>query len=777
MQQSPWLGAAARQLASILTNGLPNFLPNPSANGRFRRFRLLPVALLLLAGPVANASAQTTANAGLAAGPDAGLPPEWALSRLYTRPFLWGTTPERLTWAKKQPVLLFLWNESGRRFLDLYAWNPATKRRTRLTSLEGADDPFNPLPDEKDEKLKTNRLPDAGLSSFALREDGQQVAYLWRGDIYLVSTQGGQPFRLTKTKGSESNPAYSPDGKRLSFVRGGELFVQDLATGQLTQLTEASQGGLQSYSWSPDGTRLVVSFSTPGSTRSQVLPNYSGKFVTARPFPRSVAGDESGPVSRFVLSADGNGKPVKLDEALSATKPTGSQPDWSPDGKRLAVLYTSGDFHTKQLWVYDAATGKGKSIFEDKDARWVHSGDTLWSPDSNSLLVQSDRSGFIHLWRVSVSGGEPLAVTKGNWELDTERFGYPPQWVADRIVYCSTEQGTNQRHLYSVAPDGSAKRQLSSGEGLRVGQISHDGRYLAELRADLNSPWDLYVDGSRVTTSPREGFTSMNWPKTQFISFPSAGDGQTVQAKLLLPDGYDPARKDGKRWPCLFFIHGAGIASSVLQQWGSYQEYRYVFNAYMAKKGYVIMDLDYRGSSGYGRNWRTDVFLHMGGKDLDDVLGAVNYLQKLENVDLQRLGIWGVSYGGFMTNMALFLKPGVFKAGSSWAAVNDWENYNAGYTRQRLTTPAENPEAYRRSSPIYFSGNLQDHLQIVHGVVDSNVLFQDAVQLTEKLIYEGKPFEEIFYPQEDHGFQRDETLIDSFKRAASFFDRHLAAGK
>ncbi len=221
----------------------------------------------------------------------------------------------------------------------------------------------------------------------------------------------------------------------------------------------------------------------------------------------------------------------------------------------------------------------------------------------------------------------------------------------------------------------------------------------------------------------------------------------------------------------MFFIHGAGYATSVLEQWGSYNELRYAYNAWLASQGYVIMDLDYRGSSGYGRAWRTGVYEHMGGKDLDDVLGAVDYMRSLGNIDMKRLGIWGVSYGGFLTNMALFLAPGTFQAGSSWAAVNDWEHYNAFYTTQRLNTPQSSPEAYRRSSPIHFSAGLRDKLLIVHGMVDSNVLFQDAVQLTEKLIQEGKDFEHFYYPEEDHGFVRDETWMDALRRTTAWFDR------
>jgi dipeptidyl aminopeptidase/acylaminoacyl peptidase len=254
-------------------------------------------------------------------------------------------------------------------------------------------------------------------------------------------------------------------------------------------------------------------------------------------------------------------------------------------------------------------------------------------------------------------------------------------------------------------------------------------------------------------------------------------DKKPVAAKLLLPPGYDPSDRNAPKRSAVFFIHGAGYATSVLKQWGSYHEMRFAYNTHLANSGYVVLDMDYRGSSGYGRDWRAGVYLHMGGPDLQDVLGGLDYLRSLGNVDMSRVGLWGVSYGGFMTNMAMFLAPEEFKAGVAWASVNDWENYNAWYTEQRLNKPQRNPEAYRRSSPITFSGKLKNHLLMIHGMVDSNVLFQDAVQLTEKMIQEGSYFEHFYYPQEDHGFVREETWKDAFRRTSEFLDRHLKAAR
>ncbi len=699
---------------------------------------------------------------------------DWTLERLYTRPHIWGTAPQDLTWAKNTNVLVFRWNAEGHRFMDLYAFHPETKKLARLTDLEGFKDDLLLSSEEKDSRRKLHLMPGAGISSYNLSQDGKRVAFSYKGELFLVPTDASaEPFRLTRSKSPEGSPRFSPDGTRLATSRGGQIFVQDLGNGQLWQVTEAESVG--GWEWSPDGTRFVYT-RRKGSTRKMPLPNYSGQFVTANQISRSVVGDEPPTYSIHVIDAKG-GKPVDVEMGEWKGKGGVSSPKWSQDSAQLAFRVNDAGYKKQQILVADAKTGKSEVVFEETDDRWVYSSQFGWSPDSSALWLLSEQDGFAHLYTVPSAGGETTQVTKGEWSTRPNRFSFdsvhPPQWIGDSLYYHSTEEGTNIRHLYRIKPDGSDKQKLSSRDGLNCGTLSEDGVHIAWQLADLDNPADLYVGDHRVTNRVRAGFRDYNWPETRFVEFPSRWDGQTVSAKILLPPGYNPEAKDGKQWPSVFFIHGAGIATSVLKQWGSYQEMRYVFNSYLANQGYVVMDLDYRGSTGYGRDWRTGVYLHMGGPDLDDVLGAVDYMEGLGNIDLDKLGIWGVSYGGFMTNLAMFISPDTFKAGSGWASVNDWENYNAGYTRQRLNTPAENPEAHRRSSPIYFSSGLKNHLLIIHGMVDNNVLFQDAVQLAEKLIQEGKDFGQAYYPQESHGFVRDETWIDACRRTAEWFDRYL----
>ncbi|MCW5977184.1 MAG: S9 family peptidase [Bryobacteraceae bacterium] len=701
-----------------------------------------------------------------------GTAEELPLEKLFARPYIWGTAPRNVSWSKQGHTLVFLWNAKGNRFLDLYAYRPDGKKLERLTNLESFADDLLLSEAERDDRRKLYLEPREGIAEFDVSRDGAVVAFSYCGELFIVDVGGAAPpLRLTRTKDVERSPQLSPDATKVAFIRAGQAYVQNLANGQLWQVTAIEgEDELIACRWSPDAARFAC-IARKGKQRQMPLPNYSGRVVTARLFTRTLAGDEPPPHEVFLIPSEG-GKPVPVDLGEWEGKGYLSAPEWADDSSAFALRLVHPSMKDERLLAVNASNGKAALVWEEHDPRWVYWSEFGWSPDSKQLFFLSEKDGWAHIYRAPTEGGEAVQVTRGAWEARPERFsfgeGFAPQWAGDYIYYASTEEGTSERHFYRIRPDGSGKEKLSRREGINLGLVSEDGARTAWLIAGLNTPVELWVGEDRVTRRPDE-FEAYPWPETKFLHFPSRGDGKTVAAKMLLPPGY-PA---GKKWPAVFFIHGAGIATSVLKQWGSYHDLRYAYNSYLANRGYVIMDLDYRGSSGYGRDWRSEVYLHMGGLDLQDVLGGVDYLAGLGNIDMRRVGIWGVSYGGFMTNMAMFLAPDEFQAGSSWASVNDWENYNAGYTRQRLNTPRENPEAYRRSSPITFSGMLKNRLLIVHGMIDDNVLFQDAVQLSQKLIQEGKEFGQIYYPEESHGFVRDETWIDACRRTTEWFDRHL----
>ena len=705
----------------------------------------------------------------------------WPLDRLFHRPFVWGTRPENVKWSKRGRVLAFLWNSGGGRFLDLYAWHAERHKLVRVTDLESLADPLNSSAAEKDDRQKQYLAPAEGLAEYDLASDGARAVFSYRGDLWIARTDGSAPpFRLTRTKAAETAPQFSPDGARIAYARDGQVFVQDAGNGQLSQVTElegAEEGArgssvLGAFRWAPDGTRLLYTVRAAGGRRV-LVPNFAGRLVTAAPFPRTLAGDEPVENRIFVVPAEGGAAKQMAPGPWGAKAYAQAAPQWSPDSRRILQPVIHAGLKQLQILVWDAATGTPTVVNEESDPAWVASADCAWSPDGRQVMFTSERDGYAHLYVVGVEGGKARQVTRGAWEVSNERgLGHEPQWAGGFIYYASTEAGTAERQFYRVRPDGTGKERLSASEGIHTGIVSEDGRDVALLSGGPRQPMDLYAAGERVTTSPRPEFARYPWPEMRFFQFPSRGDGQSVAGKMTLPPGYDAASR-ARQWPAVFFIHGSGYATSILKQWGAYQQERFVFNSWLANHGYVVFDLDYRGSSGYGRAWRTGVYLHLGGKDLDDVLGAVDYARKLGNIDMDHIGIWGSSYGGFMTNMAMFLAPGAFRAGAAFSAVNDWENYNAFYTEQRLGKPQDYPEAYRRSSPIHFSSALSHPLLMVHGMVDNNVMFQDAVQLAEKLIHEGKPFEQAYYPEENHVFERDEAIGDAFRRAAGFFDRNL----
>jgi dipeptidyl aminopeptidase/acylaminoacyl peptidase len=700
---------------------------------------------------------------------------DWSLDRLFSRPYVWGTWPSQLAWAKHAHVLGFLWNGEGGAFRDLYIYDADQKKLTRLTDLERSKDISNETEAERDVHRKDYAPPRNGIASFDVAEDGSKAVFSYRGDLYAGSTRAGSLTRLTKTKAPELDPQFSPDGTKVAFLQNGEIYVLGLNGGTLEQRTDIkAPAKLDTFRWSPDGKYFSYSIE-PQPGRTLPLPIYSGRFVAAPPFPRSVAGDVSAAEQWYVIGATGDDPPRLMDMGRGYD----SRPaQWSHDSKYLALASQSADFKSQEIRVVDVSTGKARTVFHQVDDRWVEVSDIGWDSESKKLWLTSDQSGFKHLYTVGIDGKDLKQITHGDWEIHNDSFSHNPQWIGDSIYYSSTQAGTAERQIYRVkAAGGSAPERLSKEEGLHISWISEDGQARAELRADMRNPFDLYVDGARVTKSPRAEFYQAPWAATRFVTYPSLKDQKPVAARLLLPSSYDPDQPSAIPRPAIVYIHGAGYATSVLKQWGSYQELRFVFNNFLAQRGYVVLEMDYRGSTNYGRDWRSGVYLNMGGPDLEDVLGGVEYLRGLKNIDMGRVGIWGWSYGGFMTAMAMFRNPATFQAGAAFSGVYDWANYNADYTGERLTTPTENPEAYRRSSPIDFSSQLRNHLLLVHGIVDDNVLFQDVVQLSEKLIHEGKSFDEAFYPEENHAYARDESFKDAFKRAADFFDRHLREGR
>jgi dipeptidyl aminopeptidase/acylaminoacyl peptidase len=342
------------------------------------------------------------------------------------------------------------------------------------------------------------------------------------------------------------------------------------------------------------------------------------------------------------------------------------------------------------------------------------------------------------------------------------------------IFIATNEAHPGEQQFYRLPVTGGKPERITTMTGANQVSVSPDEKTIAFLYSYSNKPWELFIQDNKpggklqqvTSKAASDEFKSYSWRDPELITF-TARDGATVYARLYRPANAHPSK------PAVIFVHGAGYLQNAHKWWSSYFR-EYMFHNLLADNGYTVLDIDYRASAGYGRDWRTGIYRFMGGKDLTDNVDGAKLLVEKYGVDRKHIGVYGGSYGGFITLMALFTQPGVFKAGAALRPVTDWANYNHGYTANILNEPFNDSIAYKRSSPIYFANGLKDHLLICHGMMDVNVHFQDAIKLTQRLIELGKDNWEIApYPMEDHGFIEPSSWTDEYKRIFKLFETEL----
>ena len=583
------------------------------------------------------------------------------------------------------------------------------------------------------------------------------------------------------------------------------------------QLTTGQTVGNLSLSADGKSVILVVNESATGA-KNTIVPNYVTESGYTEDIPgRTKVGDVQGRSRIAIISVDtGDFKWVDHGQRLAAAPPTEkteatttgetppekaasqnqgtgrnqggqgqtrdrdvqlSAPQWSDDGKTAIMQARSADNKDRWIMRLDPATGKTKVLATIHDDAWIGGPGSFtlgWLPDNKRVFYESERDGFAHLYTVSIDGGEPVQLTSGQFEVSDVRLSEDKT----KFYFTSSEGSFFERNLYSMSLDGGARTRLTSMAGNNQATVSPDQTKLAILRSYANKPTELYIAPNKtgtveaeikqVTDSPTAEWKSYNWIVPPIVNF-KARDGATVYGRLYKPANF---KKGG---PAVVFVHGAGYLQNVHNWWSSYYR-EYMFHHFLMEKGYTVLDIDYRGSAGYGRDWRTGIYRFMGGKDLTDHVDATQYLVKEHGVDAKRIGVYGGSYGGFITLMAMFTTPDVFAAGAALRPVTDWAHYNNGYTSNILNLPQSDQEAYRKSSPIYYAAGLKGALLICHGMVDVNVNFQDSVRLVQKLIELRKENWEIApYPVEDHGFEQPTSWADEYKRIFKLFETNLKA--
>lgn len=661
--------------------------------------------------------------------------------------------------------------------------------------------------------------------------DQRRVYFTRLSNLYVMSLDGGSLEQLTdiRTGGGPAVPTATPKGTdSQEYLKKEERALLDAVREKAEQREEQEKKRKErekrkpvnlptgqnaiNLSLSPDGKYVIATISEPATgAKNTIVPNYVTESAYTEDIPgRTKVGDVQARSRLLIIEVEtGETKNVDHGQRLPAAPPAQrtemntteqaqreagqtktatttqsrdrdvqlSQLQWSEDGRNAVLMARAADNKDRWVMLLDPATGKTKVLANVHDDAWVDGpgSNTLgWLPDNTHVYFESERDGWAHLYSVSINGDEPTQLTSGQFEVSDVRLS------ADKtkFYFTSSEGSVFQRHLFSMATSGGARTQITGLPGQNQVDVSPDETMLADVRSYSNKPPELYLLPNQpmdekaagtikpVTTSPIPEFFRKDWIDPRLVSF-KARDGATVWGRLYVPSDY----KGGG--PAVLFVHGAGYLQNVHRWWSSYYR-EFMFNHLLMERGFVVLDIDYRGSAGYGRDWRTGIYRHMGGKDLTDHVDAANYLVKELGVDAKRIGLYGGSYGGFITLMAMFTEPNVFAAGAALRPVTDWAHYNNPYTANILNLPQNDNEAYKKSSPIYFANGLKGALLICHGMVDTNVNFQDTVRLVEKLIELRKENWEVApYPVEDHGFEREESWADEYKRILKLFVDNL----
>jgi len=789
-----------------------------------RLFLLLP-ALLFLAPEVSQGQATAAIE------PETAKRFEFPLTigSIMRGPELVGESPSRIQWTDDSEWIYFRWLPGGRAWNDspeLYRI-PAKGGEPEKVSDEAADSLAIYFaggvisPDGKyrlsamggdlymvdRSRMRVTRLTETqdGEGSPSFRGDGKAVFFTRANNLFELALENGAIRQLTDIR--EGTPPRDPPeakGQKAFLEKQQEELFEHIRRGKAEAAErdasrERAQEGEPEPFFIPrgeraggltpnaDGSYIAVSVSKPGEGATPtIIPDWvTESGYTEDINGRTKVGDAQGS-SRIGILEVATGKvhwldlyPTDDEEEEGGRSESQEHPDlsmaaflgWNDAGTKGLLFSVSSDNKTRWIFTVEASTGELSLVDTLYDEAWIAGpcsfGCSGWLPNSDRFYFGSEETGYAHIYAMNADGTGKEALTSGAWEVLSLEV-LPKE---KKFLLHTNEGSPFNQHAFTMDFDGSNRRALTSGDGGYTVTPSPDGKRMALEFSSSNRPPELFIsefkanaEMDQITVSPTAEWLTFPWIKPAIVHF-GAEDGTQVPARIYRPADLGAVANGA----AVVFVHGAGYLHNVHNYWSTYYR-EYMFHHFLASMGYTVLDVDYRGSAGYGRDWRTGIYRWMGGKDLSDQVDGAKYLVQSEGIDADRIGLYGGSYGGFITLMALFTAPDVFEAGAALRSVTDWAHYNHGYTGRILNLPQGDPEAYEKSSPLYFAEGLEGHLLIAHGMVDTNVHFSDVVRLAQRLIELGKEnWEMAVYPVESHGFVEPTSWTDEYRRIFKLF--------
>ena len=671
----------------------------------------------------------------------------------------------------------FLYQESGK----LLLYDAPGKKSKELIEIKKLEQSAQTPSTAKRFDWQNRRVSE---QSIQWMPNGRDALLTFAGDLFLLNTDNRKWEQLTSTPVAERDPKVSPNGQKIAFRREHDLYAMEIESRKITRLTTDGSDDLlngeldwvypeeldlgTAFWWSPDSSKLAYLQFDASKLGKYPHADLAGITPVAEPQRYPKAGTPNSDVRLGVIAATG-GSTKWLDLGDTRTYLL-ARVDWVPNTGVVAIQKLNRVQNRLDMVMADSMDGSAKTMFTETDPYWINIGDEYrFLPTRKQLLWSSERSGFRHLYLYDLNGGEPKRLTNGEWEVSSianvdEKAG--------KVYFTSTETTPLGRQLWVVDLDGRNKRAVTTSEGTHGVTMSPAGDYFVDSASSLTNPSRTTLhsaDGKLLSVlreADRKAIEEFEIQPTEILTVESA-DGAKMYARMIKPAGFDPMKK----YPVVVQVYGGPHAQTVRNSWPGMR-----LDQVLAHKGFIVWQLDNRGSAGRGHAWEAKLHRRFGKQELDDQRAGVAYLKKLPYVDAARIGINGWSYGGYMTLNALLNAPEDFAAGVSGAPVTDWRNYDTIYTERYLGLPQENESGYHDGSVVPYAKNLKGKLLLIHCFGDDNVLFQNSFQMLTALEKAGKQFEFLLYPTKAHGVG-GEFAPHLNEAIVSFFERSLGTSR
>ena len=667
---------------------------------------------------------------------------ELTLEKLYPDIPLIGVPPTNVAWSPDESCCAFLWNSESGRVKNLYCFSPGSgEKPIQLTSFEKE-----------------------GISGFCWGRTENEIFFLKGTSVFSLDVNDHSTKEIWNNKKRIRSLSISPDSMRLSYLQNKNLWTYDLKSGSSYQLIkfDPAHEGISRYFWSPDSSRILFYYEENTGIRQVGIPLFGKEDVQIRMVSRPFPGD---PVIKSKIGVvDINHDEIdwiqkEFDNLLSYS--------WSPSGKKILIEECTQYASKRSLYVCDAENMILKEVFLEESPLFTFS--WMWNSqwlDDDHIVLTSDRSGFCHLYSLDIKDRQIEQLTSGKWEV----FDFFPA-KGGELYFVANKLRPENRGLFKVQSGKGEIEKLGSRDGVYKPFISKSGKNVCALFSDDLTPFDLYFiqdnELRQMTESPRPEFKEHTWVETHYMDIPGGKEGSKIRVKMMFPPDFDK----NKSYPAII---GSVYSNAVLNQWGGRDSHpTWGLDQYLVQmEKYILMNVDIRGSLGYGRKFREDMFKGYGVVDIQDLKAAALYLKSLPYIMPDKIGIWGSSYGGLLTLMSLFKNTGLFACGIGGAPAT---NVFHAFPGQMEVMKSVDKKAYENSSAYFWSQGLEAPVMIIHGILDTTVLFMDSVNLVQKMITEGKDVDFVVLPKSRHGWDLGpsyQTLF-AFRKMVDFFARHL----